>query len=792
KDAQGNDTGAIFVPKLRPGQTLPAGLAPGQPFPGNIIPQSLLDPNAVKLVAPDFIFPLPTTSDGKFFSAAPSVPTDVREEIIRVDHVINDKIQVMAHFINEAIVQELPNTLWSSSTYPTVGTIFNNPSKHAVLKMTYVINPSFLNEVSANYDGNRINLTPTKNFALPSGVTGVGNIFPGNNLNRIPDINLSGPRFGVNYSVGSYPWDNSNDNMIYRDDASKMIGKHAFKFGGFLMRSRKKQDLFGETQGAFTFNGSYTQAPYSGGSTGNEFADFLLGRAYQYDELALQDRGHWRFWSYGLYLTDSWRISPRLTLQLGARWEALPHTYERFDRQSNFYPSLFNPANAQSPRSDGTLDPNGPGFESVGGVPLNSVIPGIRFYTNGIGLAGKNGIPRGLVDNHYETIGPRVGFAYDLFGNSKTVLRGGYGLFFERIQGNDVYNMASNPPFSYDPTIFDTTLTNPGGNSPTYPAGVTALGRDYLAPTAHQWSFGLQHELFTQTVLSVMYVGTAGTHQRIQRDINQPAMDNPLRGQTSPNNIRPLPGFASITYGENSTSSNYHSLQVNLRSNNYHGLTSQVAYTCSHAIDYSGTADFANVVNADDIRADRGNSDFDRRHILGINYVYDLPFFKNASGPKRMLGGWQISGITSFSTGSPFTVTSPGDPAGIGKTVRANLIGNPNNGLKTAEAYFDASAFASVPSVGSATGATGFGNSARNVVSGAGSNQWNIFLFKNFSGIPFLTKEGANLQFRAEFFNAFNHTQFTNYFLTFGAAGFGGASGARDPRILQFGLKFLF
>jgi len=290
----------------------------------------------------------------------------------------------------------------------------------------------------------------------------------------------------------------------------------------------------------------------------------------------------------------------------------------------------------------------------------------------------------------------------------------------------------------------------------------------------------------------VMYVGTAGTHQRIQRDINQPAMDNPLRGQTSPNNIRPLPGFASINYGENSTSSNYHSLQVNLRSNNYHGLTSQVAYTWSHAIDFAGTGDFSNVVNAYDIGADRGNSDFDRRHILGINYVYDLPFFKNASGPKRMLGGWQISGITSFSKGTPFTINSPGDPAGIGRTVRANLIGNPNNGPKTAEAYFDASAFASVPAVGSGPGATGFGNSARNVMYGAGSNQWNISLFKNFNGIPFLTKEGANLQFRAEFFNAFNHTQFSSYFTTFGAAGFGGANGARDPRILQFGLKFLF
>lgn len=791
-DADGNDTGAIFVPQPRPGQTYPAGIVTGQPFPGNIIPQSVLDSNAVALGAPDFIFPLPTTTDGKFYSAAPSVPIDVREEIIRVDQTISDKISVMAHFINDAVVQQTPNTLWWGPTYPTVGTVFNNPAKHAVIKMTWVISPTFLNEVAANYDGNRIFLMPTKNFALPSGVTGVGNIFPGNSLNRIPDIGLSGARFGVNYAVGPFPWENSNDNMTYRDDASWMIGKHALKFGGFLMRSRKKQDLFGETQGAFSFNGSYTAAPYTGGSSGNEFADFLLGRAYSYDELALQDRGHWRFWSYGLHITDSWRITPRLTLQFGARWEALPHTYERYDRQSNFYPALFNPADAQAPAVDGTLDPNGPGFETVEGVPLNSTIPGIRFYMNGIGLAGKNGVPRGLVDNHYNTIGPRVGFAYDLFGNGRTVLRGGYGMFFERIQGNDVYNMASNPPFSYDPTVFDTTLTGTGGSSPIYPAGITALSKEYLAPTTQQWSLGVQHELFPQAVLSAMYVGTVGTHQRIQRNLNQPAMDNPLRGTASPNDIRPYPGYSGINYGENSTSSNYHSLQVNLRINNFHGLTWQTAYTWSHAIDVGGTGDFAGVENAYDLKLDRGNSDYDRRHILSINYVYDLPFAKNTTGVlKHVAGGWQLSGINTFSSGTPFSVGFPGDPAGCGCGVRANLVGDPSTGPKTAEAYFNPNAFAAVDKVG-VNGSIGFGNSARNVVGGAGRNQWDISIFKNFTGIPFFTKEGATLQFRAEFFNAWNHTQFSSYFTSYGTTGFGGANGAHDPRVIQFGLKFLF
>ncbi|PYV11569.1 MAG: hypothetical protein DMG23_03965 [Acidobacteria bacterium] len=793
-DANGNDKGAIFVPQPRPGQTLPPGLVAGQPFPGNIIPSPMQDNNAVALGAPNFIFPLPTTAGGKF-AAAPSVPINVREEIVRVDQTLTDKIQLMGHFINDAVVQQTPNTLWWGPTYPTVGTLFGNPAKHAVLKMTWTINPTFLNELSADYDGNRIHLVPTGNFALPSGVSNLGNIFPGNNLNRIPDINLSGQRFGVNYAVGPFPWDNSNDNMTYRDDLTKMTGKHALKFGGFLMRSRKKQDLFGETQGAFTFNGGFTAAPYAGGSSGNEFADFLLGRAFQYNELALQDRGHWRFWSYGLYLADSWRVIPRLTLQLGLRWEALPHTYERYDRQSNFFPSLFDPANSQSPDpATGNMDPNGPGFQTVSGVPLDSVIPGIRFYMNGIGIAGKNGIARGLVDNHYDTIGPRLGFAYDLFGNGKTILRGGYGEFFERIQGNDVYNMAPNPPFSYSPTIFDTTLTNTGGSQPIPPAGLTALDKRYLAPTTHQWSFGVQRELLPQAVLSVEYVGSGGTHQRIQRDLNQPFMNNPLRGTTSPSNIRPYPGFASITYGEDSTSSNYNSLQVNLRINNYHGLAFQTAYTWSHSIDLGGTGDFASVMNAYDLRADRGNSDFDRRHMLIFNYVYDLPFFKGSSGMlKHGLAGWQISGISTFQTGTPFSVGFPGDPSGTGNGVRANLIGNPNNGEKSADAYFNTSAFAGVDKVG-VNGSTGFGDSGRNVVWGAGRNQWDFSLFKNFTGIPLHGTEGGTVQFRAEFFNSFNHTQFSSYFTSFGApsTGFGGANGAHDARVIELGLKLMF
>ena len=807
KDANGNDTGAIFVPQPLPGQTLPPGLVPGQPFPGNIIPSSLVDSNATILGSVSTgLLPLPNSPDGKFFTAAPSVPTDDREEIVRVDQTITDKLQLMFHFINEAPNFQEPTSLWTNSTYPTVGTAFRNPAKSAVLKLTWALNPTLVNEVSFSWDANRIDLSPTGKFAAPSGLKGAGDVFPGNALNRFPGLEFSGPRFNTAISVGFQPWHNANDNYILRDQANKITGNHQLTFGGLVMFSTKPQDLFGTTQGTFTFNGDSTKAPYAGGSSGNEFADFLLGRAFKYNELALQDRGHWRFWSYSLWAADNWHVSRRLTVNLGARWEVLPHTFENFDRQSTFRPDAFDPAQAQSPNPvTGQLNPNGPGFQTVPNVPLNVVIPGIRFYTNGIGLAGKNGIPRGLVDNHYDTIGPRVGFAYDLLGDGKTVLRAGYGEYFERIQGNDVYNAGPNTPFSFNPTVFNTTLTNPGGGGiPIFPASIVALSREYLAPTTAQFNAGIQRELFPNAVLSLEYVGTTGRHLRIQRNINQPFLNNSQRGKVDPNLIRPFPGFSDITYGENSTSSSYNSLQANLRINNYHGLTFQTAYTWSHEIDIA-SGDFGTVGNAANNQGtvedaynynlDRGNGDLDRRHALIINYIYDLPIpGRNSSSRfyRQFLGGWEISGVTSFQSGTPISITVAGDPAGIGSTVRANVIGDPNNGPKSASQWFNVGAFAPVGPVG-VSGSTGFGNSGRNIVRLPGRNNWDISLFKSFGGIPFPgTKEGVSLQYRLEFFNAFNHTQFNQVFSVFGQTGFGAPSSAHDPRIIQMGLRFTF
>jgi hypothetical protein len=220
---------------------------------------------------------------------------------------------------------------------------------------------------------------------------------------------------------------------------------------------------------------------------------------------------------------------------------------------------------------------------------------------------------------------------------------------------------------------------------------------------------------------------------------------------------------------------------------NHKGMTFQSAYTWSHCLDY-GSGDFATITNPYDLKLDRGNCDLDRRHVLNLNYVWDLPFFKGSQSKamRSVLGGWQISGITSFQSGLPKTAIVSGDNAGVGgANVRPILLSNPNEGPKTVGEWFNTGAFATPEPLT-------FGTAGRGIIRAPGRNNWNLSMFKVFSGIPLpKSPEGGQIQFRAEFFNAFNHTQFHDINTTLGG-GFGEVTSTADPRVIQFGMKFLF
>src|SRR5579884_689165 len=454
-------------------QSTLAALAGKGPFPGNTIPDCAISPNAAAVLGAG-VFPKPTS--GWAFQGGANQPTTAKEEIVRVDHTFNDKLSVFGHFIADQAIQTFGTTMWSGDTSPSVGNTFNNPSYSYVIHATHIIRPNLLNEISFNYDGNRIHILPQGVFQAPSGFT-FNRIFTGTNVdNRIPDVNLA-QATGSNYTVNWTPWNNTADDYQVRDDVSWTKGSHQFKFGGGWAIYKKVQDYFAETQGGFKFDGSATDPNKFGGTCdtnttncGIDYADFILGDAQHYAENAYKGTGYWNAISPDAYFQDNWRATHRLTLNLGLRWDGIPHTYEANGNQTNFYPSLYNTADVPAwvPGSGfgqicgGNPLPAGCAAASpgLGPSPISS-LNGYSFYLNGMGYSGKNGVPKGLANSQWLNFGPRFGFAYDLFGTGKTVVRGSYGLMYERIQGNDMYNGATNPPFGYSLGASNVLLSDP-------------------------------------------------------------------------------------------------------------------------------------------------------------------------------------------------------------------------------------------------------------------------------------------------------------------------------------------
>src|SRR6266446_3266142 len=775
------------------------------PFNGNKLP--FVDVNAGAL-ANAGIFPAPTIGN-KFFGSV-STPTNLKEEVVRIDHNFTSKFSVFGHFVAEQVTQGYAISQWSGANVPTVGDTFGNPSYSGVIHTTYSISPTLLNEVAFNYNGNRINIIPIpgaslKSLALPSGYNSANSrLFTGpNNLSRIPNIDLKGST-GTQFEISSWPWRNKADDYQIRDDLSWTKGAHQLKFGFSWAIYKKVQDLFGQTQGGFNFDGTFT---------GNDFADFLLGDSKSYQELAVQDKGFWNNVSWASYIQDNWRVNRRLTVNLGLRWDGVPHTYEANNRMGNFYPSLYDPANAAvmitnpSDPAFGTISPTSPGL----GTSPNPILAGVPLYLNGIGIPEKNGVPKGLVNNHWAAFGPRVGFAYDLTGSSKTVIRGGLGSMYERIQGNDMYDAGPNIPFSLIVGLQSVTLNNPSislgtgtaANRPINPADITGLAvNNYKLPSSYQYSVGVQHSLNAKSVLSVYYVGNQNRHQSDRSEYNLPnASALPALIGGSKYSLAPgLPfrGFRSIRLTAAEANTHYNGLQIDLNSQVGRDLQLRAFYTLSRAEDPSnggtGGGDLNNVSNPYlGWRYDIGPSGFDRTHVAVVNFIYDIPLLRHSQSRlvRSTVGGWQVSGIVTEESGVPINIGISGGQGGNGlpnATNRPDRVGSISYpqaavpGKQQGIQYINPAAFA-LPALGA------FGNLTHNAARAKGRNNWNLSLFKSF---VFSETRGSRLEFRVETFNTFNHTQFHDVSNNFGSSNFGQFTSAWDPRIMQLGLKLYF
>jgi Carboxypeptidase regulatory-like domain len=782
------------------------GLTPGQTFPNNIIPKQLMDPNAV-LELNAGTFPHPNFGASQYISSIPQ-PTDVHEDVVRIDHAINNKLQLMGHYLHDGVTQSYYPPLWGNSTYPTVGTAMQNPSWSATIKLTQTLSPSLLNETAFLYSGNTIHLTPIGISAQPSGWNATTFFPAGNNFgSRMPEIQLGAP-YNTTWSSSYFPWKNSFEGYETRDDLSWNKGVHQFKFGFSWLHAPKNQQLQANTQGTAIFNNNTFSK--------DSYINFLLGDTASFTQLQYLSGKHWVQNNYGFYVLDNYHVVPRLTLNLGLRFDGLPHTFERYNQFANFVPSSYNTSLAYPLNPDGTLNPAS--LTQFNGAP---------FYLNGIKEAGVNGFPRGVVQNYYYTWQPRVGFAYNLPGKGATVLRGGFGMFYERVQGNDVYNAALNPPFAFQPSANNVYFSNPNTSALTgltttqaFPSTLTNIQYNYRPPGTAQFSLGLQRQLAPSVIGVIQYVGSLGWTQNNDRNINtlplthidpndptkNPYFDrqgvagqlldptDPLKKKTLPafnaNLYRQFPGFSGITQEENETNFSYNSLQIGIRMENKHGLTFQVAYTYSHEIDQVAN-DLNAVSNPFNLAYDRASGSFDRRQIFNVNYIYQFPFFaKSGNAFERVaLGGWELSGITVVQSGAPQSINYNGaDTLGLGggTSNRPNIVG-PISYPKTQTAWFNKAAFGAPVAPWNGGPNNGWGNASRDVIILPGLFNWNISLFKNFS-----FTEKVKFQFRLETFNTFNHTEFNAIDNGFNDGNFGQVTGAYDPRTLQLGGKLSF
>jgi hypothetical protein len=724
----------------------------GQPFPNNIVPATRFDPAAVNFL--NALVPLPNTPTGQFIY---NQPQNLNESQIlaRVDHTLTPRQRLTGRIFydwNQTFFTAGLPLLHSDSTFHNY---------NIVLSHTYTLTPALLNTFQFTFG--RI-LGQRGPELIAGGVTyqslGV-------------KANADTPQFPEDFrgSVSGY-WNMNQDNTVdidrktfqWTDQLSYTHGAHMMKFGTEVRNTMSDRVTANLTDPQFTFDGSLTKNPFS---------DFLLGLPAKMQQGSLrQNQG--RSKAFSLFAQDDYKVRPSLMLSIGIRFEPFFPIYDAGDQISVFRPGQRS-----------TLYPTAP---------------------VGLLYAGDPGVSRGGVAANWKDFAPRFGFAWSPGKNGRTSIRGAYGIFWDSPDYYQLTGFANTLPFSYQVTVnqpysfsdpyhgivnpipYKPPSTPQARQSFSYPLD-TPIGESVDANLVNayvqQWNLNVQQELVEHIVLTAAYVGSKGTHLPIQRELN-PAVYGP--GATLANiDARRLyaPYFAGIDSYESTATSTYHALQLSLNKRFSHGYTILANYTYGKSLDLASTDGTPNYQNTLNQRAEKGPSDYDVRQRFVSSFLWSIPA-PPGRVPALFLGGWQANGIFTAQTGTPFTVTSGQDRALIGGgSQRPNVTGDAtlSSDRPTAQVlqeFFNPAVFA-LPAVGQ------FGNLGRNTYYGPRRVNLDASLFRGFR-----IRERASLQFRVEFFNAMNHPNFGNPVANIGAATVGRIQTASAPRILQFGLKFLY
>ena len=778
----------------------PTNPATGTYFPGN---QVTIDANAQDLMTA--YVPPPNFGSGalSFFQANPSYATNWREELIRVDQNITPKVRAMVHYIHDSWGTIVPGTMWTTSSFPTINTDLVSPGVSLVGQLTAMASPTLLNQFIFGYSANHIVLHNVGAWQVPSNFTMTG-LFNNGFGGKLPSLSIccnsqdgGGAGIGMDPAFPNPYNPNYNSNPIYsfRDMLSKIAGAHNWTIG-FDIVAIQKNEMTGSDP---SNNGLLTFSNTSGVTSGNAWADFLTGRIAQYTQLNQRPKYYERQKSFAPYIQDDWHVSHRLTLNLGFRAELIRPYFDRLP-QTSFSPAAYSAADAPQ------IDLTG----SITGFP-GALVPGVGNQFDGLEECGVGGFPAGCVKGHLFNAAPRLGFAWDPTGHGTWAIRGGYGIFYDHMNGNEVstQTLEGTPPLAVTSSVYNVVgYTNINSGTPVaFPIGATSLPTQVLWPYAQQWNLDVERNIGAHTVLSVAYVGSKGTHLTEAFDLNQitptPATQNPFGpgqpitpsicsslavngqpvtgqalmnlnvacGNTSPVAYRPFYGLNNITGLQDGANSNYNALQIYLR-RTVGRLTFSAAYTYGHSLDDASDRFDTTFRNSYDLEQNYASSTYDQRHVLSISYVYNLPFFHNQ--PNRLLrstlGGWETSGIATFQTGTPITVENGvfGDNAGVGNGVGVgsypDICGNINAAPPETNVpgvigplLYNPGAFCSPQ------GLT-FGNAGRSILRNPNFTNWDMGLFKD---IP-IHREQVHLQFRAEAFNTFN---LVNFYLGSGSEG---------------------
>src|SRR6185503_14589245 len=717
----------------------------GQPFANGRIPDFLINPVGRAIAA---LYPLPNRNVAfQNFVSSPVLRDDNDSFDVRVDHNLTERADLAFRYsFGDRNLFE-PFTGPSFSAVPGFGDTVRRRSQNAMVALTFVLTPNFVNESRGAFS--RVAGSVKQEASVVNSQVGLPTVSPRERDLGLSLITITG--FSPLGDEGNNPQNSVTNVYQFLNNSSYVCGDHLIKFGVDLRFSQQNAFRDVESRGRIQFS-PFTQI------TGNALGDLLLGLPLVTSIARVDNPQQVRTESYNFFINDSYRVTPRLTLVGGLRYEYNSPPVDAADRATIY------------------------------DVATRNLVP-----------VGTNGVPRSGFDADKNNFAPRVGFAWSIGDDQVTVLRGGYGIYYDQSPLAPAEALYFNSPF-FDNNIFFPLPGLPLMVNDPWPAffpfalpdSALAIQRDLRTGYMQHWNLNVEHQLGSRSVLEVAYVGSKGTKLLTARDINQPQPSVLPPGL--PFVPRPDFRFDDIDLLESRGNSNYHALQARFQQRLSHGLTALASYTWSKSIDdasnfFSSAGDPNFPQNSFNVAAERGRSNFDVAHRLSVSYSYALPIRRYEGVAGTLLNGWETYGIVTLQTGRPFTVAllSEIDNSGTGRSIlgfgandRPNLVGNPELSDPTTLQWFNTAAF-EFPFPGT------FGNAGRNIVEGPGFQNVNMSLVKNTK----LT-ERVNLQFRAEAFNLFNHPNFNLPDNFLGSPTFGRITSARDPRHIQFGLKLLF